>query len=386
MKISRITSHVLQYDLEEELGYSQQYYSKRSCHLVRIETDDGLVGWGECFGPGTVAIANATIVEQVIAPLILGMDPLEREVIWHFVYNRLRDHGRGGMPLQALSGIDIALWDLAGKATGLPLHQMIGGQFRQSVPVYGYGMMLRKSDDLCGQFADEALAIREAGFGAMKMKIGLGPHKDISLVEAVRTALGPDTGLMVDANHCYTATEALGVGRALERLGVTWFEEPVAPEDRDGYRYLRASLDIPIAGGEAEFTRWGWRDLLANRCVDIAQPEATALGGITEYLKVLSLAHTHFIPVVNHVWGSAVAVSVNLHLLTSMPDLPGGAHPTGPSLEFDTTHNLFLDQLLEEPIDIRGQVAATGHAKPPAGPGIGVSIDEEFLARFEVAR
>lgn len=386
MKIVKITSHVLQYDLEEELGYSQQYYSKRSCHLVRVETDDGLVGWGECFGPGTVAIANATIVEQVIAPLIIGMDPLDREVIWHFVYNRLRDHGRGGMPIQALSGIDIALWDLAGKSAGLPLHQLLGGQFRQSVPVYGYGMMLRKCADLPSRFADEAVAIQEAGFAAMKMKVGLGPAGDIDLVEAVRGAIDPDTDLMVDANHCYTATEALGVGRALEQLGVAWFEEPVAPEDRDGYRHLRSSLDIPIAGGEAEFTRWGWRDLLANGCLDIAQPEATALGGITEYLKVLSLAHTHFVPVVNHVWGSAVAVSVNLHLLTAMPDLPGGAHPTGPSLEFDTTHNLFLEELLETPLDIRGQVASSGQAAPPVGPGIGVSVDEAFLRRFEVKR
>lgn len=386
MKIVNITSHVLQYELPEELGYSQQYYRTRSCHLVRVETDEGLVGWGECFGPGTVAIANATIVEEVIAPLVVGMDPLDREVIWHFVYNRLRDHGRGGMPLQALSGIDIALWDLAGKAVELPLHQLLGGRFRQSVPVYGYGMMLKKASDLPARFADEALAIREAGFRAMKMKIGLGPRRDVELVAAVRDAIGPDVDLMVDANHCYTATEALGVGRALERLDVTWFEEPVAPEDRDGYRHLRASLDVPIAGGEAEFTRWGWRDLLVGRCLDIAQPEVTALGGITEYLKVLGMAHAHFVPVVNHVWGSAVAVAVNLHLLTTMPDLPGGAHPTAPSLEFDTTDNLFLEELLETPLDIPGQVAASGCASPPIGPGIGVEIDEAFLRRFDVRR
>lgn len=386
MKIARISSHVVQYDLEQELGYSQQYYSKRSAHLVRVETDDGLVGWGECFGPGTVAIANATIVEKVIAPLILGMDPLDREVIWHFVYNRLRDHGRGGMPIQALSGIDIALWDIAGKATGLPLHALLGGQFRPSVPVYGYGMMLQRVDELDKRFAAEAVIIRDSGFAAMKMKVGLGVKKDIALVEAVRNAIGDDVPLMVDANHCYTATEALVVGRALHELGVAWFEEPVAPEDIDGYRYLRESLDIPIAGGEAAFTRWGWRELLDNRCLDIAQPEVTALGGITEYLKVLALAHTHFVPVVNHVWGSGVAVAVNLHLLTNVPDLPGGAHPNGPMLEFDTTHNLFLEELLEVPLDIRGQVKATGTAAPPDGPGIGISVNEEFMKRFEVAR
>ena len=134
---------------------------------------------------------------------------------------------------------------------------------------------------------------------------------------------------MVDANHCYDVTDALAVGRELGQLGVAWFEEPVAPEDRDGYRRLRDSLDVNIAGGEAEFTRWGWRDLLDGRCVDIAQPEVCALGGVSEYLKVRDLAHSRFIPVVNHVWGSALAVSLNLHLLMAMPDLPGAMFPRG---------------------------------------------------------
>lgn len=374
MKITRVTSHVLQYDLENELGYSQQYYTKRSAHLVEVETDEGVIGWGECFGPGNVAIANAAIVEQVIQPMIMGMDPLDREVIWHRVYNLLRDHGRGGMPIQALSGIDIALWDIAAKVAGQPLHVLLGGQFRPRVPVYGYGMMLQRVDDLESRFAEEASAICDAGFGALKMKIGLGPREDVGLVEAVRDAVGPDVELMVDANHCYTATEALLVGRELERLGVAWFEEPGAPEDLDGYRHLTRSLTIPIAGGEGAFTRWGWRDLLATRCVDIAQPEVCSVGGISEYLKVVTLAHSNFVPVVNHVWGSAVAIAVNLHLLTTMPDLPGGAHPTSPMLEYDTTANKFLDELLHDPLDIRSQVATTGTAAPPSGDGIGVEV------------
>ena len=130
MKIASIKSHVLRYDMPEELGYSQQYYAKRTAHLVEITTDEGLTGWGECFGPGTIARANAVIVEQVIAPMVIGQDPMDREVIWHKVYNLLRDHGQKGMPIQALSGVDIALWDLAGKITNLPLCKLIGGKFR----------------------------------------------------------------------------------------------------------------------------------------------------------------------------------------------------------------------------------------------------------------
>ena len=127
MRITQICSHVLGYDLPEELGYSQQYYARRTAHLVEVHTDEGVTGWGECFGPGDVAVANKAIVERVIQPMVLGRDPLDRDVIWHKVYNLLRDHGQKGMPLQALSGVDIALWDIAGKVAGLPLHKLIGG-------------------------------------------------------------------------------------------------------------------------------------------------------------------------------------------------------------------------------------------------------------------
>ena len=125
LKITRITSHVLQCDMPEELGYSQQYYSKRTAHIVEVETDQGITGWGECFGPGNVALANKAIVEKVIQPLVLGMDPMDRDVIWHRVYNLLRDHGQKGMPLQSLSGVDIALWDIKGKALGRPVYDIL---------------------------------------------------------------------------------------------------------------------------------------------------------------------------------------------------------------------------------------------------------------------
>lgn len=383
MKITEVVSHVLQYELPEELGYSQQYYAKRTAHLVEVRTDEGLCGWGECFGPGNVALANKTIVEQVIQPLVLGQDPVDREVIWHRVYNLLRDHGQKGMPLQALSGVDIALWDLTGKATGLPLCKLIGGPQRDRIPVYGYGMMLKREDlpSHLSRFKEEAAAIKAAGFAATKMKLGLGAASDVRLAEAVRRGVGDDFPFMADANHCYTTSDALYVGEALSELGAYWFEEPVAPEDLDGYRELRRKLKVNISGGEAEFTRWGWRHLLEGRCLDIAQPEVCALGGISEYLKVLALAHTHFTPVVNHVWGSAIAVAANLHLLAAMPPLPGGLFPRDPMLEFDTTDNRFRDDLLETPLDIRGQVAKTGgFALVPKGAGLGIDPDRAFIA------
>jgi D-galactarolactone cycloisomerase len=386
MRITGITSHVLQYDLDEPLGYSQQYFTKRTAHLVEVRTDEGITGWGECFGAGAVALANRTIVEAVIQPLIQDRDPFDREAIWHHVYNMLRDHGQKGMPLQALSGVDIALWDIAGKALGQPLYRLLGGRCRERIPVYGYGMMLRQVADLEARFAAEAAAIEAAGFAAMKMKVGHGVRADIGLVEATRGAIRPETRLMVDANHCYTTAEAFEVGRALEGLDIFWFEEPVAPEDRDGYRRLRDGLRLNIAGGEAEFSRYGWRDLLAGGCLDIAQPEVCGLGGISEYLKVLALCQSHFVPVVNHVWGSAVAVATNMHLLTALPPMPGGLHPFAPMLEFDTTPNRFRDELVTEPLAIQAQVKAHGGTvAPPSAPGIGVEPDPAFLAQFKIA-
>ncbi len=387
MKITRITSHVLGYDLPESLGYSQQYYNMRTSHLVEIETDEGITGWGECFGAGNIAFANKGIVEKVIQPMVLGMQALDRDVIWHKVYNLMRDHGQKGMPLQALSGVDIALWDIAGKVSGLPIYKMIGGAHREKIEVYGYGMMLRPENvnSLVSRFSDEAAEIKDMGFKAIKMKVGVGPRDDVRLIEAVRRGVGDNYRFMVDANHGYTTHDAFYVGRAMEEFNPYWFEEPVAPEDLDGYRELRLGLNVNISGGEAEFNRWGWRKLLESRGLDIAQPEVCALGGISEYLRVIALCHAHFTPVVNHVWGSAIALATNLHLLAAMPPLPGGLFPWEPMLEFDTTHNIFIDDLLTESQEIKKQVKINnGTVSLPVGPGLGVTPKRDFLDKFKI--
>ena len=389
MKITSIKSHVLRYELEDELGYSQQYYKHRTAHLVEIETDEGITGWGECFGPGNIALANKFIVEKVIQPLIKGENPTNKEYIWHKVYNSLRDSGQKGMPIQALSGIDIALWDILSKKANLPLYQLLGGKCNNQIPVYGYGMMLQKKpvEQLIELFQKEAKEIKEKNFKAMKMKIGIGPKDDLKLVKAVREAIGDDYKLMVDANHAYNLSDALYVGKGLDEMNVYWFEEPVAPEDYEGYKEVKKKLNTNIAGGEAEFTKYGWNQLIKNRCVDIAQPEVCGLGGITEYLKVSALAQSNFIPIINHVWGSALSIAVNLHLLTSMPDMPGGLFPSKPMLEFDTTSkNKFITELAEEKFSILDQVKNNnGFAKPLEGIGIGINPSKDFIKKYEVS-
>ena len=387
MKISSIKSHVLRYELDKELGYSQQYYKHRTAHLVEIETDEGITGWGECFGPGNIALANKYIVEKVIQPLIIGEDPINKEHIWHKVYNLLRDSGQKGMPIQALSGIDIALWDILAKKAKLPLYQLLGGKTNNKIPVYGYGMMLQKKpvEELCELFKKEANQIKEKNFKAMMMKVGLGPKEDLKLVSAVREAIGNNFRLMVDANHTYNKNDALYVGKGLDEMEIYWFEEPVAPEDYDGYKELKEKLKTNIAGGEAEFTKYGWNQLIKYNCIDIAQPEVCGLGGITEYLKVSALAQSNFIPIVNHVWGSALSVAVNLHLLTSLPDMPGGLFPAKSMLEFDTTEkNIFITDLAEEKFSILDQVKdEDGFAFPLENIGIGINPKKDFIKEYE---
>ena len=383
MKITSIKSHVLKYELEKELGYSQQYYKHRTAHLVEVQTDEGIIGWGECFGPGNIALANKFIVEKVIQPLIIGEDPLNKEHIWHKVYNLLRDSGQKGMPIQALSGVDIALWDVLGKKTKTPLYQLVGGKCNEQVPVYGYGMMLQKksTSELIDLFREEASQIKSKNFKAMKMKVGLGPVEDLKLVRAVREIVGKDFRLMVDANHAYTLNDALYVGRGLDELDVFWFEEPVAPEDYNGYRELKQKINTNIAGGEAEFTKYGWNELIKNKCIDIAQPEVCGLGGITEYLKVAALAQANFIPVINHVWGSAVSIATNLHLLTAQPNMPEGLFPSKSMLEFDTTEkNIFITDLPTESFSILEQVRENnGFASVSDNPGIGITPNQDFI-------
>ena len=388
MKITSIKSHVLRYELEKELGYSQQYYKFRTAHLVEVQTDEGITGWGECFGPGNIALANKFIVEKVIQPLIIGEDPLNKEHIWHKVYNLLRDSGQKGMPIQALSGVDIALWDILGKKTNTPLYQLIGGKCNDQIPVYGYGMMLQKktTSELIDLFKEEAKQIKSKKFKAMKMKVGLGPIDDLKLVRAVREEVGKDFRLMVDANHAYNLNDALYVGGGLDELDIYWFEEPVAPEDYEGYRELKQKINTNIAGGEAEFTKYGWNELIKKKCIDIAQPEVCGLGGVTEYLKVSELAQANFIPVVNHVWGSAISIATNLHLLTAQPDMPGGLFPSKSMLEFDTTEkNIFITDLPLENFSILDQVSKNnGFASISDNPGIGITPNLDFIKEFEV--
>lgn len=378
MKITNVIAHQLVVNVDEPFTSARgQYYKTKGALVVEIVTDEGIVGWGDCYGPAAVSRA---VIESLYKPALIGQDPFNVEVIWEMLYNKIKDYGLSGMTISALSGVDIALWDIIGKACNQPVHRLIGGAFRNKVQAYATGFYFKTFDRLDEEAVEEALGYKEQGFEAIKMKIGLGNHrKDIARVEAVRKAVGDDIDIMVDANHSFTVPQAINIGRELERLGVSWFEEPISPEDLDGYVEVSRALDMATAGGENEFTKYGFRRILAARAMDIVQPDVCAAGGITECKKIAALAQASAIACVPHAWGTAIGLAATIHFLASLPETPMCLFPISPLLEYEQTFNPFRDQLAKEPIVHKG-----GFVDVPTKPGLGVDVDRAILDKYRV--
>jgi D-galactarolactone cycloisomerase len=376
--IQSIETYVVRHELqaEEQFEYAQYRYNDRTILLCRITTDSGYSGWGEAFGP---ALIHKTTIDTVYAPMLAGRSPFETDVIWESLYNKLRDHGQKGLAIEALSAVDIALWDLKGRITGMPLWALMGGKRRDRVMPYATGLYRHGGRDELKRLVDEAITYAERGFRAMKLKIGFGRDYDLAAVKAVRNAIGDDIELMVDANHAYNASSAIDLGRRIEEFDIGWFEEPVPPEDVEGYREVKHALSIPVAGGEAEYTRFGFYPLFQARAIDVAQPDCTVTGGISEFMKIVALATVHNIQCYPHVWGSAVALYTGLHCALAMPDFPQRLYPSEARLEFDQTSNIFRDRLAGEPLTMRD-----GYVEAPDGPGLGIEIDTDLVEQYRI--
>jgi len=381
MKIEEIKTYALQSPLTQPFAFSQGWVNRRSATLVEVITDEGITGWGEAFAQGLEPpqIALAAI-ESALAPLLIGANPLDTEVLWHRMYHATRDFGRKGSVVAAISAVDIALWDIAGKAYGVPIHQLLGGAFRTRVQAYATGFYRIKGQGESARLGEEARQHFEAGFTAMKVKLGYGLADDIAVMREVRRALASlAVTLMVDTNHAYGASDAIRLGRALEEYALRWYEEPVAPEDLAGYCELRRSLSIPIAGGENEHTLFGFRELLGARCVDVAQPDIGSAGGFTACRHIIALAHAHGVQVNPHVWGSAIAQAASLQLIAAVPIAHHSVYASDPIFEYDRSAHPFRQQLVKEPIH-----HDRGWLEIPTRPGLGVEVDREVIARYQV--
>jgi len=379
MKIARIDVFVLKTALDTPFAFSQMWIGQRSAVLVRISSDDGLVGWGEAFtqGPEPPEIA-ATAIEYALKPWLIGRDPLDINVLWHEMYIKTRDFGRKGSVVSAISGIDMALWDLAGHHYQQPIHRLLGGAFRHQIQPYATGFYRINGQGEAARLAEEALQHREAGFRAMKIKLGFGLRDDIEVMHAINDALAdPSIELMVDANHAYGRSEALTLGRELEQFNLRWFEEPVVPEDIEGYAELRSRLSVPIAGGENEHTLFGFYPLIKAGGLDIAQPDIGSCGGITGARDIAAIAHAAGIAVNPHVWGSAVAQAASVQFIACLPVAHARLFPQQPILEYDRSSHPFRQQLIVDPLQMQDGMITVNDK-----PGLGIEVRMDTVEQY----
>jgi L-alanine-DL-glutamate epimerase-like enolase superfamily enzyme len=351
---------------------------------VEIDTDAGLTGLGEA----KVGVGNlghyAGVVETIrreLGPPLVGRDPRDITAIWEALYNGSRAHyvvregrtfpvvGRRGITISAISGIDIALWDLLGQSLDQPLWRLLGGRFRDRVPAYASGGWAP-----VGSIGKQLRQYVERGHRAVKMRVGLQDRSvddSAARVREVRETLGPDVGLMVDAHGTWSVREARRFARKVEACDLAWLEEPVSPDNIAGQAEVRASTDIPIAAGESEQTRFGFRDLIDARAVDVLQPDLAIAGGLTESQRICALAAAHGLTVAPHLWGSAILFAAGLHLAIATPCVN--------ILEFSRGANPLLNDLVEEAFELKD-----GYVSASERPGLGLTLRRDFVRSITV--
>ena len=382
MKITGVTTYVLEGLLgNKAFGWSQWITDRRQAALCVVTTDEGIQGVGEALCTSGLAKIVASIISDAYAPLIIGRDPFDNATLWDFLYNRTRDQGMKGLPLSALSAIDIALWDIKGKALGMPVYKLLGGAYRNKARVYATGLYEPQNvASVKDALVEEALGYKKDGFSAMKLKVGYGIEKDMEYVKAVREAIDDDIVLMVDANHAYNAAEAIRLAREMEAYDVYWFEEPVPPEDIEGYIEVKQKSNILITGGECEFTRYGFRELITRRAVDILQPDLCTTGGFTEIMRIIALASAWNVPIMPHVWGSNVGLAASLQLFAVLPHFPERRFPAEPFFEYDRSPHPLRDGVTQEKFIMKG-----GYLDIPGRPGLGITLDMDFVRKHTIA-
>ena len=350
------------------------YVLKSNQILVEVFTDGGITGMGEC-SPTVNIAALAAIIENQIKKIAVGRSPFDVEIIWNKVYQDHYKHGHQGVMMFALAGVDIALWDVMGKALGVPCYMMMGGKVRDRVPLYASAMRMHRKP------ADEVRHLEKwvkQGFTSAKIHpyeffaFDQGPDDTLDVTRAVREAFGPKFRLFVDMNHAYTVHRAIQVGRELEKLGVAMFEEPIAPEDYDGYARLCDALDVPVSAGEESCTRWQHRDLIVHGKIDIIQPDVSKCGGLTEIRKIGTLAGIYNRPVVTHNTQPTLCTAAHWHFWVSEPMCLY-------EQEYNCEDHPLRDRypLLTEPLHIDH-----GFLTIPDRPGLGVEVDRKVLKQL----
>jgi len=336
----------------------------RSTTLIRVETDEGIHGVGSASGNGELI---EFIIGRVLKPLLIGMDPTDIASIWDIAYLRggHKEFGTRGIGVVALSGVDVALWDILGKVQQKPLYQLLGGRVRDRVPVYATALYPEEPSEV----ARRARAFADQGFHGVKIKVGFDLDQDIRMVRAVRQELGRDFVVMTDANQGYSLEIGVEAAQGFADAGAYWLEEPFFVEDIESHAILRKKSRTPIAVGENLHTAHAFENFILRAAVDFVQPDVARAGGISEVRKVAALADRHGIPVSFHTWGDAVALATSVHLAAAIENCI--------VMELDYTCNPLRDELLCEPLLLR-----KGYLVPPDSPGLGIELNSAALERF----
>ena len=368
MEITDISVVAFEADLENPNTISRgRSTSTRAAALVVVETDTGLVGIGEGYGPEPYIIE--TIVEQKYQPKLLGEDPRDVEGIWQEMVTQYTYWDQKGQGISAASGIDMALWDLLGKYHKEPVYRLLGGNAHGDRRPRAYASDLFWDDPEV--MAEKAAGYVEEGFAAVKTHLGRGLEADRERVRAIQGAIG-DAELMVDMNCCYDLPEARRVGHMLAEEGVYWYEEPLSPYDIRGLVQLREELSVPIATGENEYTKWGFLDLFQAGAVDYAMPDAMRCGGITETKKICTLGEAFGTTVTPHSYTTGVGLAATVHTVLSSAACRW--------IEYDVTDYPLYEAFLSAPIDLDDACRVA----LPTEPGLGVEIPDEVREEYAV--
>ena len=357
---------------ERAYGMARGLTAVRGCTLIKVTTSDGVVGWGEAWGPAQPALGYLELIRAYVE----GSDLFGLQ---HVLSRILTTHYHLGIQNQlmaVLSGIDIAVLDAQGKMLGLPVAQLIGGQVRDRVPAYASGGYI--TADPAAGYPHQLERLARAGCRAAKIKIGIDPRSDEARVGQAREVLSEGTLILVDSNGNYTLDLALESMARIGAYGIGWYEEPLAPQDFEGYRRLRERANIPVATGEALYTAFDFKRLLDLGGTDIVQPDLTLCGGLTQGRLIAQLAMLHHVRFSPHVWGGPLGLAAACHLVASLPAYPHGSNVPAPTLvEYDVGENPLRDELLREPV-----LLEKGELVVPEGPGLGVEPDPKAVERF----
>jgi D-galactarolactone cycloisomerase len=355
-------------------GMARALTAERGCALLEVETEDGVVGIGEAWGP---AKATAGYLE-VIKEAYVGRELFERELIWSDIICRRYHLGLQSQLTACASGINIAIYDALGKTLGLPVCKLLGGHGRDRLPVYASDGYL--TGDPANQLQRQLERIEGKGFPGAKIKIGLNPKSDEERVRLARRILGDDLLLLVDVNGNYTVDLALESMRKIAPYDVHLYEEPLPPQDVRGYEILSGRAPIPIATGEALYTVWDFARLIEARAVHVVQPDLTLCGGLDQAKAVALLCQLHNLRFSPHVWGSAVGLAAAVHFVAALPAYPHTDNLPAPRLiEYDVGENPLRDELLTKPLrPVNGRLAV------PEAPGLGIELDPDAIKRYRV--